>query len=312
MFFAVSLQWNSISGVSAAFFSDVSQQSKTEHSSEPRDEKPSISPWSAREAKTSNKRVMIESKNYLEAGIVRQLENNGLRNGEKEQQIKQLLTYAYMAVTMYREMSPEDRILASQWHKRFKRSFSFTRFLRERQRSSRKNSFPPAPPYLDKEVQDKDEIISLSPARVKKTLQVRQELFWNELLQYEKKYDRQMLLAFYYYWAEKVIGRRKMKKEVVTSWDTEYRLAAWSKRSFNKNDEAAAIRLERAKKLGKQDTANVEQQKQIAVIREQENAKREAEMEEARKSSISMEEYAKTHPDSNLAKRFLKKERKDV
>ena len=255
---------------------------------------------------------MIESKNYLEAGIVRQLENNGLRNGEKEQQIKQLLTYAYMAVTMYREMSPEDRILASQWHKRFKRSFSFTRFLRERQRSSRKNSFPPAPPYLDKEVQDKDEIISLSPARVKKTLQVRQELFWNELLQYEKKYDRQMLLAFYYYWAEKVIGRRKMKKEVVTSWDTEYRLAAWSKRSFNKNDEAAAIRLERAKKLGKQDTANVEQQKQIAVIREQENAKREAEMEEARKSSISMEEYAKTHPDSNLAKRFLKKERKDV
>ena len=120
---------------------------------------------------------MQECKNYLEAGIVRQLENNGLKNGEKEQQVKLVLTYAYMAVSLYREMSPEDRILASRWHKRFKRSFSFTGFLKERQRSSRKKSFPPAPPYLDKEVQDKDEISSLSPARVKRTLQVRQEMF---------------------------------------------------------------------------------------------------------------------------------------
>ena len=209
---------------------------------------------------------MQECEKFLEAGIVRQLENNGLKGGEKEQQIKLVLTYAYMAVSMYREMSPEDRILASQWHKKFRRSYSLNKFLRERQRSSRKKSFPPAPPYLDKEVQDKDEIPSLSPARVRKTLQVRQEMFWNELLQYEGKYDRQMfwnellqyegkydrqmLLAFYYYWAEKVTGRRKMKMEVMTSWDTEYRLAAWSKRSFNKNDEAAEIRLERAKKSG--------------------------------------------------------------
>ena len=183
---------------------------------------------------------MQECEKFLEAGIVRQLENNGLKGGEKEQQIKLVLTYAYMAVSMYREMSPEDRILASQWHKKFRRSYSLNKFLRERQRSSRKKSFPPAPPYLDKEVQDKDEIPSLSPARVRKTLQVRQEMFWNELLQYEGKYDRQMLLAFYYYWAEKVTGRRKMKMEVMTSWDTEYRLAAWSKRSFNMNDSSGA------------------------------------------------------------------------
>ena len=251
---------------------------------------------------------MQECEKFLEAGIVRQLENNGLKGGEKEQQIKLVLTYAYMAVSMYREMSPEDRILASQWHKKFRRSYSLNKFLRERQRSSRKKSFPPAPPYLDKEVQDKDEIPSLSPARVRKTLQVRQEMFWNELLQYEGKYDRQMLLAFYYYWAEKVTGRRKMKMEVMTSWDTEYRLAAWSKRSFNKNDEAAAIRLERAKKsgsgraVGGQTAENAAEQNAIAAERAAADAKREAEMEEARKNSISFEEYAKTHPDSPLAK----------
>ena len=237
---------------------------------------------------------MQECKNYLEAGIVRQLENNGLKNGEKEQQVKLVLTYAYMAVSLYREMSPEDRILASQWHKKFRRSYSLNKFLRERQRSSRKKSFPPAPPYLDKEVQDKDEIPSLSPARVRKTLQVRQEMFWNELLQYEGKYDRQMLLAFYYYWAEKVIGRRKMKMEVETSWDTEYRLAAWSKRSFNKNDEAAAIRLERAKKGGgKQPDANNAELKAIAAKRAEDNEKLEREIKERKAGAVSYEEYLK-------------------
>ena len=237
---------------------------------------------------------MQECEKFLEAGIVRQLENNGLKGGEKEQQIKLVLTYAYMAVSLYREMSPEDRILASQWHKKFRRSYSLNKFLRERQRSSRKKSFPPAPPYLDKEVQDKDEIPSLSPARVRKTLQVRQEMFWNELLQYEGKYDRQMLLAFYYYWAEKVTGRRKMKMEVMTSWDTEYRLAAWSKRSFNKNDEAAAIRLERAKKGGgKQPDANNAELKAIAAKRAEDNEKLEREIKERKAGAVSYEEYLK-------------------
>ncbi len=245
---------------------------------------------------------MQECKNYLEAGIVRQLENNGLKGDEKEQQVKLVLTYAYMAVSLYREMSPEDRILASQWHKKFRRSYSLTKFLRERQRSSRKKSFPPAPPYLDKEVQDKDEIPSLSPARVRKTLQVRQQMFWNELLQYEGKYDRQMLLAFYYYWAEKVTGRRKMKMEVMTSWDTEYRLAAWSERSFNKNDEAATIRLERAKKSGgKQSVSgrafstaeNTAEQQAIAAKRAEDNARLEREIEERKAGAVSYEEYLK-------------------
>ena len=245
---------------------------------------------------------MQECEKFLEAGIVRQLENNGLKGGEKEQQIKLVLTYAYMAVSMYREMSPEDRILASQWHKKFRRSYSLNKFLRERQRSNRKKSFPPAPPYLDKEVQDKDEIPSLSPARVRKTLQVRQEMFWNELLQYEGKYDRQMLLAFYYYWAEKVTGRRKMKMEVMTSWDTEYRLAAWAQRSFNKNDEAAEIRLERAKKSGgKQSVSgrafstveNTAEQQAIAAKRAADNARLEREIKERKAGAVSYEEYLK-------------------
>ena len=124
-------------------------------------------------------------------------------------------------------------------------------------------------------------------------MKVRQEMFWNELLQYEGKYDRQMLLAFYYYWAEKVTGRRKMKMEVMTSWDTEYRLAAWSKRSFNKNDEVAALRLERAKEKMTKQAATTAEQQAIAAKREEDNARLEREIAERKQSAVSYEEYLK-------------------
>ena len=227
----------------------------------------------------------------LDNDIVRQLENNGLKKGDKEQQIKLLLTLTYMAVKMYWAMSPEDRVLASEWHKKFTRFYSLKNFLKERQRSSRKKSSPPAPPYLDKEEQDKDEIPSLSPAREKRTLKVRQELFWNELLQYEGKYDRQMLLAFYYYWAEKVTGRRKMRLELETSWETKHRLEGWAQRSFNKNDEAAALRLERAKKKTAKQAANTAEQQAIAAKRAEDNEKLEREIAERKAGAVSYEEY---------------------
>jgi hypothetical protein len=229
----------------------------------------------------------------LDIDIVRQLENNGLKKGDKEQQIKLLLTLTYKAVKMYWSMSPEDRVLVSDWHKKFTRFYSLKNFLKERQRSSRKKSSPPAPPYLDKEVQDKDEIPSLSPARVKRTLQIRQQMFWNELLQYEGKYDRQMLLAFYYYWAEKVTGRRKMRLELETSWETKHRLAAWAQRSFNKNDEAAAIRLERAKGKQQAKEADIAEQQAIAAEREDANERLFRQIEENKKGAVPYEEYLK-------------------
>jgi hypothetical protein len=127
---------------------------------------------------------------------------------------------------------------------------------------------------------------------VKRTLQVRQEEFWNELLTFEGTYDLRMLRSFYYYWAEKVTGRRKMRLELETSWDTQFRLAAWSKRSFNKNDEAAAIRLERAKNGGKaKRVADDAEQQAIAAKRAEDNAKLEREIAENKAGAVSYEEY---------------------
>ncbi len=129
-------------------------------------------------------------------------------------------------------------------------------------------------------------------SRVKRTLKVRQEEFWNELLKFEGTYDRQTLLKFYYYWAEQVTGRRKMKLELETSWDTAYRLAGWVKRSYQANDEAAAIRLERAKNGGKlKPAADAVEQQAIAAKRAEDNAKLEREIAENKAGAVSYEEY---------------------
>ena len=244
---------------------------------------------------------MTKETMVIDNDIVKQLENNGLKKSDKDQQIKMLLTHVYMAVKMYWGMSREDRALASEWHKKFRRSFSLRKFLKERKTNSRKNYLPPAPPMLKKEYKEKTDKISLSPARVKRTLKVRQEEFWNELLTFEGKFDRKMLLAFFHYWAEQVTGRRKMRLELETSWNTGFRLAAWSERSFAKNDEAATIKLERVKKGNKQVTAsgNTEAQRIEAARREEANERLEREIEERKKNAVTYKDYLASKENQN-------------
>ena len=228
----------------------------------------------------------------LDNDIVRQLENNGLKNSDKEQQIKLLLTLTYMAVKMYWSMSPEDRILASEWHKKFRRSFPLRKFLKERKTRSRKSYLPPAPPMLKKEYKEKTDKTTPTAARVKRTLKVRKEEFWNELLTFEGKYDRQTLLKFYYYWAEQVTGRRKMRLELEKSWETKHRLEGWAMRSYQANDEASRLRLERAKNKGTSKlAANTIEQQAIAAKRAEDNARLEQEIKERKAGAVSYEEY---------------------
>lgn len=233
----------------------------------------------------------------IDNDIVRQLENNrldnklGMKDSDREQRIKLLLTHAYMAVRMYWAMSPEDRSLATEWNRKFRRCFSFKNFLKERKRSTDKGKFPPHPLYKETASKDKLQNISLSPVRVKRTLKVRKMEFWNELLTYEGEYDRQMLLAFYYYWAEQVTGRRRMRLELETSWETKHRLEAWSKRSFAKNDEAAAIRLERIKNKTAKPAVNTQEEQAIAAKRAEDNEKLEQEIAARKQGAVSYEEY---------------------
>ena len=97
----------------------------------------------------------------IDNDIVRQLENNrldnklGMKDSDREQRIKLLLTHAYMAVKMYWAMSPEDRYLATEWNRKFRRSFSFRNFLKARKTNSRKNYLPLHLPCKKKNIKKK-------------------------------------------------------------------------------------------------------------------------------------------------------------
>ena len=116
----------------------------------------------------------------------------------------------------------------------------------------------------------------------------RRKKFWTELEQYIGKYDRQMVLKFYYYWAEEMKGIDQMRWEIQKSWNTSYRLAAWSKRSYNKDDQAAELRLAKAK--GKQQAT---EQQTMTAERDDNNARLEQEIAERKASAVSYEEWLK-------------------
>ena len=145
--------------------------------------------------------------------------------------------------------------------------------------------------------------------RAKLGLEERKKTFWNELLKYENKYGRQMLLKFYYYWAEELENLNMMKWEAEKarrSFDIKCRLGIWSKRSYETDDKAADIHLERVKgKKSAKAAVNTQELQALAAEREAADAQREEATAKAKAESITMEEYIKKNPNSIL--RTLKK-----
>ena len=86
----------------------------------------------------------------IDNDIVRQLENNGLKKGDREQRIKLLLTHAYMAIRMYWAMSPEDRVLTSEWHKKIQTFFFAQKILKRAKKKPGKKNSPLHPLYKER------------------------------------------------------------------------------------------------------------------------------------------------------------------
>ena len=129
---------------------------------------------------------------------------------------------------------------------------------------------------------------TLTVEREIRDLTERQMAFWLELEQYIGKYERQMVLRFFYHWAEEDKRTGKMKYETQSSWNTKYRLAIWSKRSFELNDQAAELRLAKAK--GKRQAA---EQQTMTAERDDNNARLEQEIAERKAGAVSYEEWLK-------------------
>ena len=235
------------------------------------------------------------------------LEYNGLRKETKEQRVRLLLHHLYTAATMFGQMSDEEKLMIAAMQKKLGKIFSPTKIcLKERKRRKDKEKIPPHPFRKEKESKEKaDKIIYIAERR---------EAFHQECLRYVGKYDVKRLADFYRYWSEANPRTGKMRFEGKRYWDLESRLERWMNTSYSSDNTAAEIRLNRTRKRQAKESTNSDQQQviasqqqAIAAEREAENRQREQALEQSRQNSISLEEYAKQNPDSQLAKMLSKK-----
>ena len=248
----------------------------------------------------------------IEGMIANKLELSGMKNEGVEGQCRSLLYHLYTAVELYRLMVPAEKQIAKEWHDVFAKDFRVNQFLKELKSKKNKEKTAPAPHRKEKNKKEKVQKTRHSDAHAKQDLEERKKAFWNELLKYETKYGRQMLLKFYYYWAEELENLNMMKWEAEKarrSFDIKCRLGIWSKRSYETDDKAADIHFERVK--GKKsakaavNTQNTSEQQAAAAEREAADAQREEATAKAKAESITMEDYLKKNPNSIL--RTLKK-----
>ena len=245
----------------------------------------------------------------IEDMIANKLELSGMKNEGAEGQCRALLYHLYTAVELYRLMVPAEKQIAKEWHDVFAKDFRVNQFLKELKSKKNKEKTAPAPHRKEKTIKEKVQKTTHTNACAKPSLEERKKAFWNELLQFEGKYKRKMLLKFFYYWAEEMEDLDLMKWEVEKankSFNIKYRLGIWSKRSYETDDQAADIHLERVKgKKSAKAAVNTQELQALAAEREAADAQREAATAKAKAESITMEDYLKNNPNSIL--RTLKK-----
>ena len=231
----------------------------------------------------------------IEDMIANKLELSGMKNEGAEGQCRALLYHLYTAVELFRLMVPAEKQIAKEWHYFFAKDFRVNQFLKELKSKKNKEKTAPAPHRKEKNKKEKSQKTRHSDVRAKLDLEERKKAFWNELLEYEGKYGRKMLLKFFYYWAEEMEDLDLMKWEVEKankSFNIKYRLGIWAKRSFEVNDEAADIHLERVKgKKSAPQAVNTQEEQAIAAKRAEDNEKLEQEIAERKAGAVPYEEY---------------------
>ena len=231
----------------------------------------------------------------IEDMIANKLELSGMKNEGVEGQCRSLLYHLYTAVELYRLMVPAEKQIAKEWHDVFAKDFRVNQFLKELKSKKNKEKTAPAPLRKEKNKKEKSQKTRHSDAHAKQDLEERKKAFWNELLKYENKYGRQMLLKFYYYWAEELENLNMMKWEAEKarrSFDIKCRLGIWSKRSYETDDKAADIHFERVKgKKSAKAAVNTQEEQAIAAKRAEDNEKLEQEIAERKAGAVPYEEY---------------------
>ena len=240
-----------------------------------------------------------------EQTVDRQLVDAGIGKDAEEQAVRPMFFHLFCAIRYYRDMTYAEKVKAGFLYRtKFKNVYSLTGFLKERKRKRDKKKSPLHPSYKEESGvlgKDYNSLPPLSKKEIKESDQKegfkeRQQAFWAELEPYCSdrggKYDRQMVLKFFYYWAQEVKKTGTMRWENETAWTTEFALAGWSKKPFETYAQAANIRLERTKgKKSAKAALNTEEQQAVAAKRAEDNEKLEQEIAERKAGAVPYEEY---------------------
>ena len=138
------------------------------------------------------------------------LELSGLFDERSQEPVKGLLLYLYTAVDIWMLLSPDDRRSVRNFNEFFEKERVVKLFLKELKSKKNKEKTAPAPHRKEKNKKEKSQKTRHSDVRAKLDLEERKKAFWNELLEYEGKYGRKMLLKFY----SSTIGQRKWKTSI--------------------------------------------------------------------------------------------------
>lgn len=88
---------------------------------------------------------------------------------------------------------------------------------------------------IEKETISKD-IVKKKNVTNATTLTQRRDDFYNSLIPFLEKYEKEMMREFFEYWSEPNQTKTKMRFEMEKTWDTSRRLATWAKRDNNFNN----------------------------------------------------------------------------
>ena len=227
-----------------------------------------------------------------EQTVDRQLVDAGIKSDHEERAVRKMFFHLFCAIRYYRDMTYAEKNKAGFLYRtKFKNTYSLTGFFKERKRKRDKKGSPLHPSYKEESgVLGKDYKLHIQQGGDASLFEIRQKAFWDACLKFEPEYDRQLLLKFYCYWAEQVNGTELMLWETKKSWNMRLRLKAWSKKSYQLDDEASRLRLERAKNKHVPGSSTAEDQA-IAAKRAEDNEKLEQEIAERKAGAVSYEEY---------------------
>ena len=154
------------------------------------------------------------------------------------------------AVSLYEQMSAEEKAFFTAMKKKLQYFFSASFNVKERKETKKKKNFPPNPLIKEKA---KKETAEQNTEQNTAAGDAVLEGFRKECLRYVEQYGQELVTDFYYHWkqVDKKTGKRLFEEK--RCFDVDSQLRAWSKSEFTLSKESAAMRKQQAeKKLAKQ------------------------------------------------------------